>query len=82
LKSQDAKAFTSSRNAAPGRFTGDNGRLKAVEFIGVKRTYDEDGRFNPIYDQDFSETFEADSVILAIGQQADLSFLNPARSGG
>jgi len=57
------------------RFVGDNGRLRAVEFIGVKRTYDENGRFNPVYDPDFSETFEADSVILAIGQQADLSFL-------
>jgi formate dehydrogenase beta subunit len=57
------------------RFVGDNGRLKAVEFIGVKRTYDENGRFNPVYDPNFSETFEVDSVILAIGQQADLSFL-------
>jgi formate dehydrogenase beta subunit len=57
------------------RFVGDNGRLKAVEFMGVKRTYDENGRFDPVYDPDFSETFEADSVILAIGQQADLSFL-------
>jgi NADPH-dependent glutamate synthase beta subunit-like oxidoreductase len=57
------------------RFVGENGRLKAVEFIGVKSTYDENGRFNPVYDPDFSERFEADSVILAIGQQADLSFL-------
>ena len=59
------------------RFVGENGRLKAVEFIGVKRTYDDDGRFNPVYDPDVSETFEVDSVILAIGQQADLSFLSP-----
>jgi ferredoxin len=57
------------------RFVGENGRLKAIEFIGVKSTYDENGRFNPVYDSDFNETFEADSVILAIGQQADLSFL-------
>ncbi|HLE63687.1 MAG TPA: FAD-dependent oxidoreductase, partial [Pyrinomonadaceae bacterium] len=57
------------------RFIGDNGRLRAVEFIGVKQTYDENGRFNPVYDPDLSEMFEADSVILAIGQQADLSFL-------
>jgi NADPH-dependent glutamate synthase beta subunit-like oxidoreductase len=57
------------------RFIGDQGRLKAVEFMGVKRTYDDNGRFNPVYDPDFSETFEVDSVILAIGQQADLSFL-------
>jgi NADPH-dependent glutamate synthase beta subunit-like oxidoreductase len=59
------------------RFIGDNGKVKAVEFIGVKRTYDDDGRFNPQYDPGFSETFEADSIILAIGQQADLSFLKP-----
>lgn len=59
------------------RFVGGNGKLQAVEFIGVKRTYDENGRFNPEYDPDFSETFDADSVILAIGQQADLSFLRP-----
>lgn len=59
------------------RFIGVNGKLTGVEFIGVKRTYDDAGRFNPEYDTDFSETFEADSVILAIGQQADLSFLKP-----
>lgn len=59
------------------RFIGENGRLKAVELIGVKQTYDENGRFNPVYDPTFTETFEADSIILAIGQQADLSFLTP-----
>lgn len=61
----------------PKRFLGESGKVKAVEFIGVKRTYDENGRFNPQYDADFSEMFEADSVILAIGQQADLSFIKP-----
>jgi len=65
--------FLTQRGAK--RFIGDNGRLKSVEFTGVKRTYDENGRFNPVYDPELSETFEADSVILAIGQQADLSFL-------
>ena len=59
------------------RFTSSNGRVKAAEFIGVKRTYNEHGRFDPQYDPDLSETLEADSVILAIGQQADLSFLKP-----
>lgn len=62
----------------PRRFLGENGKLKAVEFIGVKRTYDENGRFNPVYDEQVTERFETDSVILAIGQQADLSFIKPA----
>jgi len=61
----------------PRRFIGENGKLKAVEFIGVKRTYDENGRFNPLYDEAFTERLEVDSVILAIGQHADLSFLKP-----
>jgi NADPH-dependent glutamate synthase beta subunit-like oxidoreductase len=59
------------------RFLGERGHVRAVEFIGVQRTYDEDGRFNPQYDPQISETIEVDSVILAIGQQADLSFLKP-----
>jgi NADPH-dependent glutamate synthase beta subunit-like oxidoreductase len=54
---------------------GYNGRVGAVELIGVKRTYDDNGRFDPVFDDSFSELVEADSVILAIGQQADLSFL-------
>ena len=58
------------------RFLSDyNGRVRAVELIRVERTYDEGGRFNPVFDESFSEIVEADSVILAIGQQADLSFL-------
>jgi len=62
----------------PRRFLGENGKLKAVEFIGVRRTYDENGSFNPVYDESIAEVFETDSVVLAIGQQADLSFLKPS----
>jgi formate dehydrogenase (NADP+) beta subunit len=56
---------------------GANGKVQGVEFVGVKRTYDENGRFDPILDPSFSETIDAESVILAIGQKADLSFLQP-----
>lgn len=64
----------------PKRFIGEHGHVKAVEFIGVERTYDENGRFNPVYNQKYSEIFEVDSIILAIGQQADLSFIKPEDS--
>lgn len=59
----------------PKRFIGENGKLKTVEFIGVKRTYDENGRFNPEFDESVSERYEVDTVILAIGQRTDLSFI-------
>ena len=67
--------FRTQRSAR--RFFSDyEKRVRAVELIRVKRTYDDDGRFNPVFDDTFSETIEADTVILAIGQQADLSFLH------
>ena len=60
------------------RFVGEDGRLRGIEFVGVKRTYDEEGRFSPVYDETFSELLDVDSVILAIGQQTDLSFIKPS----
>lgn len=65
--------FVTQRGAR--RFVGLNGKLRAIDLIGVQRTYDENGRFNPVYDSEVVETLDADTVILAIGQQADLSFL-------
>ena len=59
----------------PKRFVGENGKLSHVEFIGVKRTYDEHGKFNPVFDESMIERFDADTVILAIGQRTDLSFI-------
>lgn len=54
------------------------GRVARVEMVGVQRTYDEAGRFAPVYDDTIRQVVQADLVILAIGQQADLSFLAAA----
>lgn len=62
----------------PKRFVGSGGKVSAAEFIGVKRTYDPDGRFNPQFDESLVQTLPVDSIILAIGQQTDLSFVKPA----
>jgi NADPH-dependent glutamate synthase beta subunit-like oxidoreductase len=59
------------------RFEGE-GRVARVHMIGVRRTYDDDGRFAPVYDEGIAEELAADLVILAIGQQPDLAFLKPA----
>ena len=67
--------FQQQRSAK--RFIGENGRVRAIELIGVQRTYDEEGRFNPVLDPAIEERLEADTVILAIGQQADVAFLKP-----
>jgi NADPH-dependent glutamate synthase beta subunit-like oxidoreductase len=67
--------FLTQRSAR--RFVGSNGRLERIELIGVRRTYDDAGRFSPEFDESISEAIEADTVILAIGQQTDLSFVRP-----
>jgi NADPH-dependent glutamate synthase beta subunit-like oxidoreductase/NAD-dependent dihydropyrimidine dehydrogenase PreA subunit len=54
-----------------------NGSVSRVQLIGVHRTYDDEGRFAPEFDESITEELEADLVILAIGQQPDLGFLTP-----
>jgi len=72
---REGVVFQTQRSAK--RFVGDNGRVRAIELMGVKRTYDDDGRFAPVFDPSIEERLQADTVILAIGQQADLAFLKP-----
>ena len=50
-------------------------RVEAVDFAAVVRVFDENGRFAPLFDESNTMTIEADSVVLAIGQQPDLGFL-------
>jgi formate dehydrogenase beta subunit len=52
-----------------------NGHVTGVRFVGVTRVFDDEGRFNPQFDETKTLTLEADSLILAIGQQPDFSFL-------
>ena len=61
----------------PKRFVGD-GRLAGLELRRVVSVFDASGRFAPAYDDEDVVTLEADACILAIGQQADLSFLKPS----
>ena len=60
----------------PRRLLG-SGRLTGLELRGVTSVFDANGRFAPQYNDDDVLTLEADACVLAIGQQADLSFLTP-----
>jgi NADPH-dependent glutamate synthase beta subunit-like oxidoreductase len=60
----------------PKRFLG-SGRLERIELRGVLSVFDAEGRFQPRYDDEDVMALDADACILAIGQQADLSFLKP-----
>jgi heterodisulfide reductase subunit A-like polyferredoxin len=55
-----------------------NGAVTGLELKAVARVFDEQGRFAPAYFEDRLVSREADLVILAIGQKANLSFITAA----
>jgi NADPH-dependent glutamate synthase beta subunit-like oxidoreductase len=59
----------------------DSGRVRAISFKRVLSVFDEKGRFAPTFDEDDITTIEADTVLWAIGQATDVSFVDPERDG-
>ena len=60
----------------PKRIVGGD-HVEGLETIDVASVFDVDGRFNPSFIDGTEDTLSCDSVILAIGQTADLSWLGP-----
>jgi len=58
----------------PHRFVG-NGRVSALETIAVDSVFDAQGRFAPTFLPDTESAIPADTIILAVGQAAELDFL-------
>ena len=58
----------------PKRFLG-NGHVTGLETLDCSSVFDAEGRFNPTLEDGSEATIEADTVIVAIGQASDLSFL-------
>ncbi len=51
------------------------GQVTGVEFQRALRVFDDEGRFSPEFDEQDITTIEADTVLWAIGQRPDLSFI-------
>ena len=60
----------------PKAFHGDGEKVTSAEFIFCKSVTDKDGKFNPVFDEKKTVSVDADTVIVAVGQSTDLSFLN------
>lgn len=61
----------------PKRILGRAGVVSGIELIKASRVFDEDRRFNPQFIEGSEETVDCDTVVLAIGQAADLDWLRP-----
>ncbi|GAB4231929.1 MAG: hypothetical protein OHK0028_07190 [Deltaproteobacteria bacterium] len=57
------------------------GRVRGIVFQKVVSVFDEQRRFAPRFDPGERTILDADTVILAIGQTMDVSFLDPGRDG-
>ncbi|HZT28474.1 MAG TPA: FAD-dependent oxidoreductase [Bryobacteraceae bacterium] len=74
VREAEHEGITLENGWGPKEILGEN---RAVQGLKVRRcvsVFDENGRFNPAFSQE-EKVLACDTVILAIGQQADLSFL-------
>src|SRR5438270_3497506 len=61
----------------PKQFVGTNGKLIGLEVINCTSVFDAQHRFSPIFAAGTETIIPCDTVILAIGQASDTSFLKP-----
>ncbi|MFQ5720490.1 MAG: FAD-dependent oxidoreductase, partial [Acidobacteriota bacterium] len=61
----------------PHRVLGAAGKVVGLETVQCTAVFDDQHRFRPTFAPDSELAMAADSVILAIGQASDLSFLSP-----
>ena len=54
---------------------GSDGRVRALRTIDASRVFDDEGRFAPEFVEGTEKEIPADTVVLAVGQVADLSFM-------
>ncbi len=59
----------------PDNFAGANGKVTGIQFKRCTCVFDDNNCFNPQYDENDLQTLSADTVIVAIGQSAELEFV-------
>lgn len=64
----------------PSRVLASNGKVNGMELVRCTSVFDQECRFAPTYDHSVTEVVAADQIIMAVGQTADLSFIDPKRS--
>lgn len=75
LKEAMEENITFIHRRGPARVVVEDNRVAGLETIGVQSVFDDTGRFAPVFDPDDVQTLDADTVILAVGQQVDVDAL-------
>ncbi|MGE0101057.1 MAG: FAD-dependent oxidoreductase [Blastocatellales bacterium] len=61
----------------PREILHEGGFVTGLRTVKCASVFDENGKFNPTFDENVIEDIEADTIMFAVGQTSDLSFLNP-----
>jgi len=72
----DEEGVRRHHRLGPKEFLRDErGKVRGAVFNRATRVFDENGRFSPQFDEHETVTIEADTILWAIGQRPDLSFV-------
>ncbi|MHA2225015.1 MAG: FAD-dependent oxidoreductase [Candidatus Hodarchaeales archaeon] len=75
-----AEKITLHCSWGPKKIIGTNEQIERVDLVSCTSVFDENGRFNPSFDETNTKTIETDMVIMAIGQSTDTSIFGTETS--
>jgi ferredoxin len=61
----------------PNKIVGVNGKVTGLQTVDCLSVFDENKRFSPKFAPNSENIIEADTIIMAIGQTSDLSWIDP-----
>lgn len=76
IKEAEEEGITVNSGWGPSGILGKEGRVSGLSIKKCLSVFDKDGKFDPVFDETDSMDIDFDSVILAVGQATDSSFLS------
>jgi len=77
IEEAEVEGITMRAGRGPKRVIGINGKVTGLETLNTKWVFDANGKFNPAFYDNSESVIECDTIIMAIGQAANLDFLQP-----
>src|SRR5207247_7955616 len=71
VREAEEEGITLVPGRGPKAILGANGRVAGLETLDVQSIFDEAGRFSPKFVPGSEKRLDADTIILAVGQQPD-----------
>jgi NADPH-dependent glutamate synthase beta subunit-like oxidoreductase len=77
IEEAEAEGIVIHPGFGPKRILGRDGKVTGLETLDTKWVFDQQKRFNPAFFENSEKQLDCDTIIMAIGQAPNLSFLKP-----